>query len=107
NVSLDYNASSATGATGIANFSSLLSGSYTVTEQMQPGWAATGPTTQTATILPGSATTITFTNKLVYPSQLHVLKYNDLDGNGSHDPGEPLLSEWPFSISGPSGMQSG
>jgi len=35
--------------------------------------------------------------------ELHIRKFNDLDGNGHWDPGEPAIPNWPISVTAPDG----
>jgi uncharacterized repeat protein (TIGR01451 family) len=77
-------------------------GTYTVTETQQAGWTPTVPAggSQTVTIVSGQTTTITFGNHATEtkPGTLCVVKFNDLNGNGKQDPGEPTLGGWVFTI---------
>lgn len=81
-----------------ANCVDLPPGSYPVTETLQAGWTPTTPggLTQTATVVAGQTTTITFGNRKV--ERICVTKFNDLDGDGVRDTAEPLLSGWTFTV---------
>ena len=85
-------------ATGAPNCIDLPPGVYTVTETLQPGWSPTTPggITQTVTVVAGQTTTVTFGNHLGL--RICVVKFNDLNGNGKQDPGEPLLNGWVFTV---------
>jgi uncharacterized repeat protein (TIGR01451 family) len=67
-------------------------GTYTVTEQVQPGWTPTTPNPQTVTVQPGQTVNLTFGNQQRF--QICGIKWNDLDGDGVKDPNEPGLSGW-------------
>ncbi len=88
-------------------------GSYSVTETLQPGWISTAPggtPPQTlAAVIGGQTTTVTFGNRLApaTPGGVCVVKFNDLNGDGVRQAGEPHLGGWQFSLSGPSGPLSG
>jgi hypothetical protein len=67
----------------------LAPGDYTATETVEPGWKATTPTTETVTLDPAETETIWFGNQEL--AELIVRKFNDLDGDGVMDAGEPEL----------------
>ncbi|MDP3582623.1 MAG: SdrD B-like domain-containing protein, partial [Ignavibacteria bacterium] len=83
-------------------FYNLKAGSYTIQEVIQNGWEPTVPNntgTFSVTLLPGqNIAEIYFGNKEKLGSICGV-KYNDLNGNGKKDDGEPFLSGWQISIS--------
>ncbi|MBI3123918.1 MAG: carboxypeptidase regulatory-like domain-containing protein, partial [Ignavibacteriales bacterium] len=83
-------------------FTNLSPGDYTITEIIQDGWQPTAPNSSgiySVTLLPGqNLTDINFGNKEKLGSICGV-KYNDLNGNGRRDDGEPVLSGWQISIS--------
>lgn len=80
----------------------LLPGTYKIEEVPQSGWVQTAPVPvgpQNATITAGQTTTVTFGNhQNLEPGRLCVQKFNDLNGNGVQDPGEPFLTGWVFTI---------
>lgn len=88
-------------------------GSYTVTETLQPGWVSTTPggtPPQTlAAVTGGQTTMVAFGNRLAPPTPggICVVKFNDLNGDGVKQTGEPVLGGWQFSLAGPSGPLSG
>jgi hypothetical protein len=87
-------------------FIDLLPGDFTVSEQATSGWDLTGLTcsgTQNfsrpnngnalnVTLAAGDDVTCTFTN--TQRGSISGLKFNDLNGNGIFDQGEPTLSGW-------------
>ncbi len=87
-----------TSATGAPNCIDLPSGTYTVTETPQAGWTPTTPGggTQTFTVVLGQTTTLTFGNR--EGQRICIVKFNDLNGNGKQDSGEPLLPNWVFTV---------
>ncbi len=83
----------------------LAPGTYYVTETNQSGWTNTDPggstPVKTVTVLSGQVTTVQFGNRQnAQPGELCVLKYNDLNGDGDRDAGEPPLAGWTFTRSG-------
>ncbi len=79
----------------------FLPGTYSVVEQMQGGWGATTPTTHTTTVSSGQTVNLNFGNKL--QQGLCLQKFNDLNGNGILDSGEPSLPNWSFTVTHSSG----
>ncbi|HEX7607753.1 MAG TPA: S-layer homology domain-containing protein [Candidatus Cryosericum sp.] len=78
-------------------------GTYTVTEVGQAGWTVTtNNNPSTVTVAAGGTVNLLFGNyKKIEAGQLWVEKFNDLNGNGVQDIGEPLLGGWVFNITGP------
>jgi hypothetical protein len=103
-------ASTFTGARGAYTFSNLADGTYIVCESLQSGgWAQTFPTSGPSCPAPGSGfghqvtiaggqvvSGIDFGNRLPTPSAgvKTGIKFNDLNGNGVQDAGEPGLPGW-------------
>ena len=87
-------------ATGALTCIDLPAGTYTVTETSQAGWTptTTGGLTQTVTVTAGQTTTVTFGNRRTENGRICVVKFNDLNGNGKQDSGEPLLPNWVFTV---------
>ena len=86
-------------------FSGLLPGSYSFSETTVNGWDLTGLTctgtgvqfsangaTVNVTLGAGQNITCTFTN--TQRGSISGIKFNDLNGNGVYDQGEPALSGW-------------
>jgi hypothetical protein len=83
-------------------------GTYTIVEVAQAGWTQTAPVpvgTQTVTVTSGQTTTVAFGNHqaTAQPGTLCIVKFNDLNGNGKQDPGEPFLANWTFTITASDG----
>jgi hypothetical protein len=87
--------STVTSATGSYTFSNPPVGTYAIREILQPGWTQTAP--------PGGSYTVTVTSTLTaitgkdFGNRSGTVTgnvFNDLNGNGTHDPGEPGLSGW-------------
>jgi len=86
--------STITTASGKYEFTGLVAGTYIVREVLQPGWKQTAPAGGKYTVVIISGSTVTgkdFGNKL---GEIHGVKYEDKNGNGILDLGEPRLSRW-------------
>ena len=97
-----------TGPGGACFTSQFPAGAYTATETAQSGWLPTTPggQSQTFTLVPGQDVTLTFGNHYnptQIPGILCVIKYNDLNGNGARDAGEPVMPGWLFTVKNASG----
>jgi uncharacterized repeat protein (TIGR01451 family) len=89
-----------TGANGNYCFTVPTPGTYTVSEAQVPGWTPTTPPTQTVTVPPGVGN-LNFGNQKHAVSDICGIKFNDLDGDGVKDPGEPGLPGWTINITPP------
>lgn len=77
-------------------------GKYTITEELQAGWIHTTASSVDVTVQSGSTpSTVWFGNFKVVT--ITADKWNDLDGDGTKDPGEPAIADWDFSIHCPNG----
>jgi hypothetical protein len=96
-------------ATNRKTFENVAPGDYTITEAFDKGWWDTSIdcdgaeyTTEDKTLtvtMPaesGAEVTCTFTNER--RPTIKVLKYEDLDGNGQQDEGEPPLAGWEMAL---------
>jgi len=96
NISGGASASLNTNANGYYEFVNLLPGSYTVTETPVVGWVQTEPVGGSYDVTIGGSQAVTGKNfgnyKLI--SEIHGTKWNDLNGNGLKENGEPGLSNW-------------
>jgi LPXTG-motif cell wall-anchored protein len=79
-------------------------GTYTVTEETRNGWIASTDISKAVIVEKGKQQTVLFGN---YPrgsspqgNSLTVRKFNDLDGDGTWDSGEPEIQGWPVTING-------
>ncbi len=89
-----------TDANGAYKFINIPPGNYEIKELARQGWYATTPTVRSVHI-PGSSSNQDFGNKLAtQPSKGSIfgLKFNDLNGNGVKDSGEPGLSGWTIEL---------
>jgi len=91
-----------TDANGYYEFKGLTAGTYTVSEDLKSGWIQTKPGTYTVVIT--SATDSENNNflnfKLVY---ITADKFDDVNGNGIKDDGEPEIAGWKLTITCPNG----
>lgn len=99
--------SEVTGWDGVAVFSMLPPGNYTITETLPAGWFATGSMSKNVTVtsslkegpcLAGSVEEVIFTNARV--GEIVAKKYYDRDGDGEVDPGEPPIEGWKMILEG-------
>jgi protocatechuate 3,4-dioxygenase beta subunit len=93
-------AQASTDANGAYRFVNVPPGNYEIKELARQGWTATTPTVRTVHI-PGSSSNQDFGNKLAtQPSMGSIfgLKFNDLNGNGVKDSGEPGISGWTIEL---------
>jgi hypothetical protein len=89
-----------TGPVGSVCFGVSAPGTYTITELPQAGWTNMTPISQTVTVAPGQWMYVVFGNKTIQPAPatLCIFKFHDLDGDGVHDPNEPLLPGWTVAV---------
>jgi len=92
-----------TASDGYYIFTELTAGTYTVSETLQSGWTRTyppAPGTHTINLAAGETrTNVNFGNKVPLGS-ISGYKWNDLDGDGVKDAGEPGLGGWIINLSG-------
>lgn len=79
-----------TDAGGAITYPQLGTGVYTVTETTPPGTTATTPVQRSVTVTKDVTTTVQFGNAAP-PGGLEVFKFEDQDGDGVRDAGEPPL----------------
>ncbi len=86
-----------TDSDGNFTFRSLPPGTYLIREEVQPGWRQMTPDPAAITLgATQNVAGVTFGNfKLITVSGL---KYNDLNGNGTRDSGDPGLAGWTFQL---------
>ena len=94
-------ASTLTVAGGAYSFTGITPGGYTVEEVVQDSWTQTypaSPGTQTVTLISGVAgpTNINFGN--LHTTGFAGMKFEDLNGNGAKDNGEPGLEGWTIKL---------
>ena len=93
-------ASEATDSNGDFSFGGLVPGTYTVEEEVMPGW------TQTAPAPPGTFSVTVTAGGVVSGLQFGNFQditvsgdvFNDLNGNGTQDPGDPGLPDWTIDL---------
>lgn len=79
---------------GSYSFEDLLPGEYSVCERVDllSGWVATKPRCQGVTVSAGQDSKVNFGNFRL--AKIQGRKYNDLNGDGTRDSGEPYLNGW-------------
>jgi protocatechuate 3,4-dioxygenase beta subunit len=89
-------ATATTDASGNYSFTGLAPGTYRVREVPQTGWTQTTANPADATVTSGDNVTANFGNfqKITIAGQ----KFNDRNGNGSLDAGEPGLAGWTIQL---------
>ncbi|MGB7001330.1 MAG: SdrD B-like domain-containing protein, partial [Halobacteriota archaeon] len=91
-----------TGAGGAYSFDNLEPGTYKICEVVKDGWAQTStPICYDITLTDTSSTGNDFGNRGAL--SISGIKFNDLNGNGVKDPGEPGLSGWTINLEQPAG----
>ena len=97
-----------TAADGTYKFERLLPGTYKVSETSRTGWTQTAPASGSYTITfpfrapPTESKNNDFGNR-VEAQSISGVKYNDLNGNGARDPGEPGMDGWTINLEQPEG----
>ncbi|MCB0042013.1 MAG: hypothetical protein KDE23_20155, partial [Caldilinea sp.] len=76
-----------TDAAGQIIWTTVPIGTYTVTEEVPPGWVATTPSVLTPTVTANLTTTLLFGDRIT-PGALEAFVYVDTNGNGVQDVGE-------------------
>jgi protocatechuate 3,4-dioxygenase beta subunit len=93
-------ASTTTAADGTYSFTNLPFAQYTVEDVVPAGWTITQPTnppgTYTVPAASGNHPGLDFGNFQLVSVSGNV--YNDLNGNGQHDAGEPALANWTVEV---------
>jgi hypothetical protein len=100
-----------TGPNGAYTFTNLPGGTFTVTELLLPGWTQSYPPPpgnySVGANEPGTGILgLAFGNWQPPLGEVHGLKWNDLDGDGSQDDGEPGLANWQIQLQGDNGIFS-
>jgi len=99
-----------TDSNGFYKFTGLLHGKYTVKEVARPGWTLTSPASgsYSVTFALGEPSREAKKNDFYnQPSERSIsgVKYNDLNGNGKRDPGEPGVKDWTINLEQPAGTK--
>jgi protocatechuate 3,4-dioxygenase beta subunit len=94
----------ATDATGAYRFDDLEPGTYIVAEVQQAGWTQTfpaAPGTHSVTISDADVANVDFGNQMNLEAPTYRIsgaKWNDLNGDGLWDDGEPTLAGWTIEL---------
>jgi hypothetical protein len=95
--------STTTDLTGFFGFTGLVPGSYTVTEIVPAGsWAST-ETSVSFELLSGDSIDLGYVFGNLKPAEIHGAKFNDLNGNGEWDEGEPGVPGLTVTLTGTTG----
>ncbi|MCS7248326.1 MAG: SpaA isopeptide-forming pilin-related protein [Anaerolineales bacterium] len=81
---------------GTLTFGNLTSGTYTVTETVQSGYLSTTGVSQSVVLGYDQTKEIKFGNAKL--AEICVYKFEDLNGDGDKDEGEPYLPGWTFKL---------
>ncbi len=84
-------------------FMNIPTGTYTITEQLQPGWVQTfpvSPSHHVVNYVPSQAIMHLDFGNDAPPGQIHGQKFHDQDGDRVKDGGEPGLQGWTIQIQG-------
>ena len=84
-----------TGPDGRILWTNRCVGPWTVTETVPPGYASTTPTVVNTSVSSGMTTTVMF-GLWKIPGALTTTVFEDTNGNGQRDPGEPLMPNIPI-----------
>lgn len=99
----NFTLTATTDALGNYSFTGILAGIYSVSEELQPGWIQTYPPTGEHIVFLGAGQvvdTVDFGNWIA-PGSIHGMKWNDYNGDGLKDQGEPGLEGWQITSTGP------
>ena len=97
-------ASATTNLDGRACVGVTFPGAYSISEMQQPGWIVTLPPSGIYTGITTSASDWKFGNRRNL-EKVCAIKFNDLNGNGVQDVGEPPLGGWTLTLN-PGGLSS-
>ncbi len=89
-----------TDQSGYYEFNSLTAGTYSVTEETRAGWTAKTPTTISNIVVTSGVNSQNNNFGNFQLGSISGYKFNDLNGNGTWDQGEPTLSGWTIQLSG-------
>lgn len=90
-----------TGAGGHYWFMNIPTGTYTITEVLQPGWVQTmpiSPSHYVVSYVPSQTIDNLNFGNWAPPGEIHGMKFHDLNGDGIKDPNEPGLQNWLIGI---------
>ncbi len=94
---VQYGSNQTTGSDGCYTWTNLGPGSYNVSEVVPAGWTPTSATFHDfGTVTSGGNYSFTFTNFKL--GKISGYKWNDLNGNGAWEAGEPALAGWTIQL---------
>ena len=109
NTSTNSTYTTTTNSSGLYSLSGVAAGTYTLSEVLRPGFAQTAPvapSTFTITVVSGqTVSNENFGNQAT--ASINGKVYNDLNGDGSPENGEPGLSGWTVNLLNASGQTVG
>lgn len=83
---------------GCTTFTNLSPGLYSVAETLKTDWSNTTPLSQNVTLTSRQNETLYFGNFAC--ATISGMKWEDLDGDGTKDTGEPALADWTINLNG-------
>jgi hypothetical protein len=101
----DAAATTTTDINGFYDFTELVTGNYTVSEMLKPGWVQTYPSSPGShqiELAPGENSTDNNFGNVRPVGSISGMKWNDTDSDGVKDPGENGLVGWTIYLSGDS-----
>lgn len=94
-----------TDANGVIELKILPVGSYIVNEVERPGYKPTTETQQSVQVTKDETAKVVFGNQPL-PARILIIKYEDKNRNKIQDSNETGVSDWEFSIQGPSAFKA-
>jgi len=83
---------------GCTTFTNLSPGDYSVAETLKTDWSNTTPLSQNVTLISSQNETVYFGNFAC--ATISGVKWEDLNGDGVKDAGEPTLPDWTINLNG-------
>ncbi|MBI5019088.1 hypothetical protein HZB58_02350, partial [Candidatus Gottesmanbacteria bacterium] len=98
NMTLTPGSVTQTTVNGCTTFTNLSPGNYSIAETLKTDWANTTPLSQNVTLTSSQNETVYFGNFAC--ATISGMKWEDTDGDGVKDTGEPALPDWTINLNG-------